>query len=144
MNIPTKFALMIEEGRRAQRQTLIWKGVLRHDNQSHQVRVRNISATGAMIESPARLRVGTGVLLELSDSISIPATVQWSVGYQLGVSFQAPFDLSLLTQTRPVTGQAAWAPPSYLDRAVQAAWERRLRRLSPKQLRDEFKGYIRD
>jgi hypothetical protein len=143
MNIPTKFALMMEEGRGAQRQTLIWKGVLRHDNQNHQVRVRNISATGAMIESPAQMRVGTDVVLELSDSISLPATVQWSVGDHLGVSFRSPFDLALLAQTRPIAAQT-WAPPSYLDSAVQAAWERRLRRLSPAQLRDEFKGFIAD
>jgi hypothetical protein len=141
MNIPTKFALMTEEGRGAQRQTLIWKGVLRRGNQSHQVRVRNISASGAMIESPARARVGADVVLELSDSISISASVQWSVGDHLGVSFHSPFDLTLLAQTRPV---ATWAPPAYLDSAIQAAWERRLRRLSPAQLRDEFKGFIRD
>src|SRR5437868_10219083 len=142
MNIQSKSALMIEEERGAQRQTLIWRGVLHHDNQSTQVRVRNISATGAMIESPAPLRVGTEPLLELSDSISVSATVQWTDGDLMGVSFHAPFDLALLVHGRLIATQSNWAPPTYLDSAVQAAWERRLRRLSPARLRDEFKGYI--
>src|SRR5437763_12909933 len=137
-----KAALKIEEERGAQRQTLMWKGVLHYDNESAQVRVRNVSATGALIESPAPFGVGTQLLLKLSDTISIQATVEWTAGEQLGVSFQDPFDLALLVQARPVAAQATWAPPAYLDSAVQVAWERRLRRLSAAQLRDEFKGYI--
>ena len=70
------------------------------------------------------------------------ATVEWTAGEHLGVSFQDPFDLTLLVQTRPAAAQATWAPPAYLDSAVQAAWERRLRRLSAAELRDEFKDYI--
>jgi hypothetical protein len=140
----SKIQARVAEARGAQRQTLIWKGVLHHDNQSTEVRVRNISATGAMIESPAPAPVGTQPLLELSETISISATVEWTVGNHLGVSFHAPFDLSLLVQVRPVASQPTWAPPTYLDSAIQAAWERRLRRLSPDQLRDEFKGYITD
>ena len=140
----SKAALKIEEERRAQRQTLIWRGVLHYENESAQVRVRNISATGALIESPAPFRVGTQLLLKLSATISIQATVEWTAGEHLGVSFQDAFDLALLVQARPVAAQATWAPPAYLDSAVQVAWERRLRRLSAAQLRDEFKGYITD
>ena len=144
MSMWSKIQARVAEGRGAQRQTLIWRGVLHHDNQSSEVRVRNISATGALIESPAPFRVGTRLLLKLSETISIQATVEWTAGEHLGVSFQDAFDLALLVQARPVAAQATWAPPAYLDSAVQAAWERRLRRLSAAQLRDEFKGYITD
>jgi hypothetical protein len=147
MNAGSNTALAAEEERGAQRQTLIWKGVLHHDHQSTQVRVRNISATGAMVESPTQVRVGAQPVLELSDTISIPVTVEWTAGEHLGVSFHDPFELSLLAQTRPIGVQPTWAPPVYLDSAVQAAWERRLRRLrrlSPAQLRDELKEYFRD
>jgi hypothetical protein len=141
MNAQSKLAPAIEEERRAQRQTLIWKGVLHHDDRSTDVRVRNISTTGAMIESPKPLRVGSVPVLKLSDTVSISATVEWAVGDQLGVSFREPFDLALLAQARPIVTKPTWSPP---DSAIQAAWERRLRRLTPAQLRDEFKGYIRD
>src|SRR3954471_14952921 len=87
-SMQSKAALKIEEERRAQRQSLIWKGVLHHDNQSNEVRVRNISAAGAMIESPAPVPVGTQLLLKLSETISIGATVEWAAGELLGVSFQ--------------------------------------------------------
>jgi hypothetical protein len=140
----SKTALKVEEECGAQRQSLIWNGVLHCENGSARVRVRNLSTTGAMIESPAPFRVGTQLLLKLSETISVQATVEWTAGEHLGVRFQDPFDLTLLVQTRPVAAQATWAPPAYLDSAVQAAWERRLRRLSAAQLRDEFKGYIRD
>ena len=143
MNIRSQFAPMIEEERGARRQTLIWKGVLHLDNQSTDVRVRNISATGAMIESSAPIRVGGELLLKLSDTVSIPASVEWTVGDQMGVSFHSPFDLALLAQARPVLVRPTWAPPT-CDSAVQAAWERRLRRLSPAQLRAEFEGYVTD
>ena len=140
MNAQSKIAPTIEEERRAQRQSLIWKGVLHLDNQSADVRVRNISTTGAMIESPMPVRVGSEPMLQLSDTVTIPATVEWTVGEHMGVSFHEPFDPALLAQARPVA-RSSWAPP---DSAVQAAWERRLRRMSPAQLRDEFKGYITD
>jgi hypothetical protein len=138
----SKAALKIEEERRAERQSLIWRGVLHYDNQSSEVRVRNISATGAMIQSPAPFRVGTQLLLKLSETISIQATVEWTSGEHLGVSFQDSFDLALLVQARPIATQSTWAPPSYLDSAIQAAWERRLRRLSPAQLQQELKEYF--
>ena len=143
MNIQSQSASIIEEERGAQRQTLIWKGVLHHDNQSTDVRVRNISTTGAMIESPRPLAVGSEPRLELSPTVSLPVTVEWAIADHAGVSFHSPFDLALLAQARPIVVKPTWSPPAY-DSAVQAAWERRLRRLSPAQLRAEFKGYITD
>jgi hypothetical protein len=144
MSSQSKSALMIEEWRGAQRQTLIWRGVLHHDNRSTEVRVRNISATGAMIESPTPLQVGSEPRLEISDTVSVSATVEWTTGDQMGVSFHAPFDLTELVQARPLGIQPTWTPPTYLEPAIQAAWERRLRRLSPAQLRQEFDAYIKD
>jgi hypothetical protein len=141
-SMQSKSALKIEEERRAERQSLIWRGVLHHENQNSEVRVRNISATGAMIQSPAPFRVGTQLLLKLSETISIQATVEWTSGEHLGVSFQDSFDLTLLVQARPIATQSTWAPPSYLNSAIQAAWERRLRRLSPAQLQQELKEYF--
>ena len=144
MNVWSQWLPKIAEGRGAQRQALIWKGVLRHDDQRITVKVRNVSTTGAMIQSPTPVTVGIEALLELSDSVSIAATVQWADGDQAGLSFHAPFDLALLARSRPIAVQQPWAPPVYLDKAIQAAWERRIRRLSPAQLREEFSEYVSD
>jgi hypothetical protein len=97
-----------------------------------------------MIESPTPLSAGSQLRLELSDTVSVPVTVEWAIGDHAGVSFHSPFDPTLLAHARPVVAGPTWAPPAYLDSAIQAAWERRLRRLSPAQLRAEFKGYITD
>ena len=143
MNIRSQLAAIVEDGRGAQRQTLIWKGVLHQGDHKADVRVRNISATGAMIESPGPIPAGSELTLTLSETVSMPVTVEWSAGDQMGVSFHTPFDLALLAHARPVVVRPNWSPPTYAG-AVQAAWERRLRRLTPAQLRAEFKGYITD
>ena len=142
MNIQSQS--MAKDERGAQRQTLIRKGVVHIDNQSTDVRVRNISTTGAMIESPTPLAAGSQVQLELSNGVSVLVTVEWTIGDHSGVSFHDPIDLTRLSHVRPVSAEPGWAPPTYLDSAIQAAWERRLRRLSPAELRAEFQGYISD
>jgi hypothetical protein len=133
-----------EEHRDAPRHPLVWSGVLHHDYQSSKVRVRNISSTGAMIESDTPVRVGAQPLLELSDAVSVSATVEWAVGDQVGLSFHTPFDLSLLAQSRPSVAPPTWAPPSYLDtpgarKSSQDHWNR----LTVLQLRQELDGFIR-
>src|SRR5205085_2745556 len=102
------------EQRSAPRHPLIWNGVLHHDYQSSAVRVRNISSSGAMIESLTPVRVGAQPLLELSEEASLSALVEWAVGDQVGVSFLDPFDMSLLSHSKPTMVPAKWSPPSYL------------------------------
>jgi hypothetical protein len=134
----------IFEGRVAQRHQLIWKGILRHDDQSAEVRVRNISQGGAMIESHTSVPVATELLLELGESVSISATVEWALGNQLGLRFKTPFDMSLLAQSRPVLATSGWEPPSYLALgAAMSMYEKRWTRRSPSKLRDERQGFIK-
>jgi hypothetical protein len=49
-----------DDHRAAMRHPLIWTGELHHDYQSTKVRIRNISGTGAMIESPDSVRANAG------------------------------------------------------------------------------------
>ena len=135
---------MIAEERAARRQKLIWKGLLHHDNRSTEVRVRNISTAGAMVESSAPVAISSELMLELSETVSIRATVEWAVDDHAGLRFHTPFDLALLAQARPAAMPTNWAPPAYLDSAVLAAWERRLRRLSPAELRAELERFFSD
>lgn len=102
--------------RRAPRHPLIWSAVLHHDFESTTVRVRNISSTGAMIESKVPVRVGAEPTLELSASAFVSCTVAWAVGDQLGVRFDAPFDMRLLATSRPAVqaseSDSHWNTPS--------------------------------
>lgn len=132
------------ELRRASRHPLIWSGVLHHDYHSSAVRVRNISATGAMIETSASVRVGAEPLLELGDSISLSATVEWAVGDQVGVRFHSPFDMSQLARARPEVTPRQWVRPAYLDKIeAESAWDPRWQRLSVSELKHELEGFLK-
>jgi hypothetical protein len=133
-----------EELRDASRHPLIWSGVLHHDYQSTAVRVRNISATGAMIEASDPVRVGAEPLLELSDSISLSATVEWAVGDQAGVRFHTPFDMTQLGQARPEVTPSHWVRPAYLDKIdADSAWDPRWKRMSVGDLKIELEGFLK-
>lgn len=130
-----------DEQRIAPRHPLIWNGTLHHDYQSDPVRVRNISSTGAMIETSAKVRVGATPLFELTDAISVSAIVEWAVGDQVGLRFQEPFDVDTLADARPTVASSDWKPPSYLGKAIKK--EDRWNRLDIAELRDELEGFIR-
>jgi len=103
------------ELRKGARHPLIWSGVLHHNFESHPVRLRNISSTGAMIECPVALRVGAEPLLELGGGVELPSTVTWAVGDAAGLHFAQEFDLSLLARSRPEVAAQQWERPSYLE-----------------------------
>jgi hypothetical protein len=130
-----------DDHRTAPRHPLIWNGTLHHDYQSSSVRIRNISATGAMIETMAMVRVGSEPLLELSEAVSVSATVEWAVGDQIGLRFHTPFDMELLAKSKPTVATSDWTPPSYLDPDVEV--DDRWNRLSLPQLRQELEGFLK-
>lgn len=134
----------IDEIRAAPRHPLIWKGVLHHNYQNSDVRVRNISATGAMIESSARVRPGTEPLLQLGEIASISTTVEWVTGDQIGLRFHEPFDMNLLAQARPVLSESGWERPAYLQKSGgQDDWDRHWRQLDLDELRTELEGFLK-
>lgn len=130
-----------DEHRSAPRHPLIWNGTLHHDFQSDAVRIRNISTTGAMIETSAEVRVGAEPLLELGDAVSVPATIEWAVGDQVGLRFQSPFDMELLAQSRPTVISQVLPPPDYCENG--AGSDDRWGRLTLSQLRQELEGFLK-
>lgn len=127
--------------RSAPRHPLIWNGMLHHNFQSDPVRIRNISSTGAMIETSATVRIGSEPLLELSAAVSLSATVEWTVGDQIGLSFHSPFDMNLLAESRPSVAASNWTPPAYLDCDKDDG--NRWNRLSIVELRQELEGFLK-
>lgn len=142
---PTAQVSPESEQRVAKRHPLIWTGVLHHDYQSSPIRIRNISATGAMIECGEPVRVGTEPLLELGDAISVSGTVAWVVGDQVGVKFHSPFDMAQLAQSRPDVAPSEWIRPAYLDSGADenSPWDPRWNRLSVGELRSELEGFLK-
>ena len=139
---PQKIEERVDDNHRsAPRHPLIWNGTLHHNFQSDPVRIRNISSTGAMIESSASVVIGSEPLLELSAAVSLSATVEWAVGDQIGLSFHSPFDMNLLAESRPSVATSNWTPPAYLG--SEEGTEDRWNRLSIVELRQELEGFLK-
>ena len=138
--LPQPVDRFADEQPRAARHPLVWNGTLYHDYQTSAVRVRNISETGALIQTDSQLRVGSEPLLEQTEATSISATVEWAVGDHAGLCFHTPFDLNSLTESRPAVVSSKWAPPAYLSVVDEEDhWDR----LTLHQLRDELEGFMK-
>ena len=90
-----------DENRCAPRHPLIWNGVVYHDYDAEPVRLRNISGTGAQIQSGHEMPEGVTVFLDLGATGRFEATVRWSRGGLSGLAFTEPFNLQLLDRSRP-------------------------------------------
>lgn len=116
---------------RAPRQSLLWKAVIHWDHGTFKVRVRNISAEGAMLEGPGELAPETCVVLDLAEGGSVAGVVRWSRSGQMGVRFDARFDLRRLARAEPVReASPSLVKPAYLESELDAnspwaaAWDK--------------------
>jgi diguanylate cyclase (GGDEF)-like protein len=68
-----------------------WNGMI------FQVRVRNVSAGGAMIEGDRALPPGSSIQLDLPECGGLGAEVRWTESRRMGLQFEEPLDLRKLT-----------------------------------------------
>jgi hypothetical protein len=126
-----------DQRRIASRHPLIWNGIIHHDYEWDVARLRNISATGALIESPSEFPEGVNVFLELGGAGRIAATVSWSRGAQTGLAFSDEFDLTRLADSKPEVAPAKWNAPDYLqeqEEEERSPWAERWGRCSLEDL----------
>lgn len=135
----------VPEQRCAIRHPLIWSGELHYGTHSWLVRLRNISASGALVECPGTLRIGSEVLLDLAKAGSVPGTVSWVVGDHVGVAFDQPFELRRLSEAKPRLTPHNWKRPDYLKGELEAgsAWDQGWERLSIDDLRTHLEGFLK-
>jgi len=124
---------------RARRHGLLWTGTLYWSFEAYSVRLRNISADGAMLEGDCNLEVGSKVRLNLAEAGTLEGEIRWSVGGQLGMKFDSKFDLKLLALNKPAApapAPDAMLKPDYLktDGSASSPWAAMWERLSPKDL----------
>jgi hypothetical protein len=120
-----------EKPRRTPRQSLLWKAVLHWDHGTTQVRVRNISADGAMLETGTEIPADTAVVLDLGDGGAPMGCIRWARGGHLGLRFDHRFDLRNLVRQAPVAeASPAHVKPQYLETELDpdspwaAAWDK--------------------
>ena len=127
------------------RHPLIWCGELHYNSHASTVRLRNVSATGAMIECTGALLLGSQVALELGEAGSFPAVVNWIVGDHAGIHFLEPFDLNMLAKSKPRVAGPTWVKPAYLECETSAQLPRDdpWNRMSVDELRTQLEGYLK-
>ena len=86
---------------RSKRHGLTWTGTLYWTFEAFPVRLRNISASGAMLEGDCNVPAGEKIRLNLAEAGTVDGQVRWCQGGQVGVSFDEKFDLRQLAYTRP-------------------------------------------
>ncbi len=131
--------------RRAARHPLIWSAEVVTRSGSFRVRLRNVSATGALIQCDKPLPLGREVVLDLGKGGSVDARVSWTVGDHAGLSFDEEFDMRRLSHSRPTVAPARWLRPAYLKNEVRpdSAWDDAWSRMSVDELRDELEGFLK-
>ena len=81
---------------RQQRKTMLRTIAVHHEGHIYTGRIRNISATGALIEGLWHVPEGTLVAVEFSDNQSVNAVARWSKDDRMGVEFTGAIDLASL------------------------------------------------
>ena len=121
---------------RPPRQSLIRHGSLAWTGGNLPVRLRNISADGAMIESAQPLQPGVLVEIDLSGGVAVTGQVRWCQEGRIGVKFAEAFDLKRLGKPRRARGSTL-LKPDYLESelAPDSPWAARQDRLSVKDVR---------
>lgn len=102
------------------RHPLIWSGLVHYDHQTFDVRLRNVSTGGALVQCSHTLPVGAELLLELGEAGSFFATVNWAHGDAAGLKFKQPFDLQHLASATPTVASERWVAPDYLRESHSA------------------------
>jgi hypothetical protein len=124
------------------RHPLIWSGEMHYNHSSERVRLRNISATGALIETSLSLPQDAELLLDLGHAGQIFATVSWSRGDKAGLRFERDFDLKQLAKSQPQLAATHTAvAPSFLNlkSTDESPWSHR----SLAEIRDDLEGYLK-
>lgn len=81
---------------RPDRKTMLRTVAIHHEGHIYTGRVRNISATGALIEGLWNVPLGTLFAIELAEGYSVNATARWSREDRMGVEFAGKVDLTAL------------------------------------------------
>lgn len=125
-----------EIARQDRRHPLIWTATIHHNFEWEQVRLRNISTGGALIDCAMALVEGMTVFLEIGTAGRFGAIVCWKRGDQAGLAFTEPFDLRCLSSAQPTLASEDWELPDYLKDAASdsSPWAARWNRLTLKEL----------
>jgi hypothetical protein len=129
------------------RHPLIWKGEIHYAFDSNPVRLRNVSAGGALLDVMTFYPVGAEVMLDLGGAGQFEAVVTWGHEDQVGVRFKQPFQLECLANARPEVTPHKWKVPGFLAREADdeddTPWSSNWSRSSIAEMRADLEGFLK-
>ena len=86
--------------RASRRQMLMRRAITAINGNLEEIRLRNISAMGALVECSQPVAPGTQLTLDIVGVGPVAGTVRWSQASRFGMQFNEPFDLARLAPSR--------------------------------------------
>jgi diguanylate cyclase (GGDEF)-like protein len=103
---------------REPRQMLMRRAITAINGRPEEIRLRNISAMGALVECEHPIAPGTQMTLDIVGVGPVTGTVRWAQASRFGMQFSEPFDLTRLAVKREKQNEAAMLKPWYVGKAV--------------------------
>ena len=103
---------------REARQMLMRRAITAINGRTEEIRLRNISVMGALVECDVPVAPGTQLTLDIVGVGPVSGTVRWAHASRFGMQFSEPFDLSHLAPKREKGNDVHMLRPWYADKAV--------------------------
>lgn len=132
--------------RSERRHPLIWKGEIHYAFDSNPVRLRNVSAGGALLDVMTFYPVGAELMLDLGGAGQFEAVVTWGHEDQVGVKFKQLFEIGCLANAKPEVAPHAWTLPDFLSRDSDnddSPWSSNWGRSSIAEIREDLEGFLK-
>ncbi|WP_324808703.1 EAL domain-containing protein [Sphingomonas sp. LY29] len=101
---------------REPRQRLMRRAIAAIDGETVEIRLRNISAMGALVECPRNVAPGDYMTIDIVGVGPVVGVVRWAQANKFGVKFNEKFDMARLAP-RPVMSGATMLQPWYVTKA---------------------------
>ncbi|MBA2467508.1 MAG: EAL domain-containing protein [Sphingomonas sp.] len=100
---------------REPRHRMMRRAIAEIDGTIREIRLRNISATGALVECPQSVSPGTTITIDIVGVGPVVGTVRWAQSGKFGVQFQDSFSLGRLAGNKEVRNAVTMLRPWYID-----------------------------
>jgi diguanylate cyclase (GGDEF)-like protein len=106
---------------REPRQSLMRRAVTSINNETIEIRLRNISSGGALAECAKPVAPGTMLTIDIVGVGPVKATVRWAQATRFGVGFDQEFDIRRLVAVPRKSNDVTMMTPWYVERREEAA-----------------------
>jgi diguanylate cyclase (GGDEF)-like protein len=106
---------------REPRQRLMRRAVASIEGKAREVRLRNISAMGALVECDEAVSPGTRIAMDIVGAGPVEGTVRWAQAGRFGVEFNAPFELQRLAPKKQKLNDVQMLQPWYVGQKATGA-----------------------